>query len=339
MSPEDVERLFIRAGEKIGFASEVEVRWHAGEPLILGPAFYRDVIARIERWCPPHVTVSHSLQTNATLIDNDWCSLFHECDIRVGISLDWPPTVHDTHRVRRNGKGTWDETLQGMTYLKANGVPFEIISVLTTESLDEPESFCTFLTQWAPRWTSLHIEESEGSHVSDSLQDSSYFVKLQQFIGYLVRATFEKDLHFREIDEAISFIRSNVETRENLLVQPFSIVSVDVNGYFSTYSPELLSLSHPGYPTFIVGNLFQDSLKHVVASESFQHIRTDVDIGVQLCHKSCEYFFYCGGGAPSNKVFENGTFASTETTYCRFRIKLIMNAVISYFRQFHGGHG
>jgi uncharacterized protein len=66
----------------------------------------------------------------------------------------------------------------------------------------------------------------------------------------------------------------------------------------------------------------------MIANESFGRIASEVYEGVQSCARTCGYFGLCGGGAPSNKYFENGSFASTETMYCRNSIQMPIDIVL-----------
>jgi uncharacterized protein len=56
----------------------------------------------------------------------------------------------------------------------------------------------------------------------------------------------------------------------------------------------------------------------------------DIASGVAACRQGCEYFSVCGGGAPINKLAENGSFASTRTAFCSLTqmvpIELILDA-------------
>jgi uncharacterized protein len=85
----------------------------------------------------------------------------------------------------------------------------------------------------------------------------------------------------------------------------------------ATFSPELLGLSSARYGDFFLGNVETDSLAAAAASPRFAAIHGDIVAGVEQCRRECPYFLFCGGGAPVNKLCENGSFASTETLFCR----------------------
>ncbi len=103
----------------------------------------------------------------------------------------------------------------------------------------------------------------------------------------------------------------------NQLVEPFAITSMDWAGNLATFSPELLGLKNPNYDDFIIGNINRDRLIDLPQRPVLIKMLADINAGVELCRQSCEYFSVCGGGEPVNKLAENGTFVSTETTYCR----------------------
>ena len=92
---------------------------------------------------------------------------------------------------------------------------------------------------------------------------------------------------------------------------------MDWTGNISTFSPELLGLKNPAYEDFLLGNINQDAFADLPHRPNFTRMLADIQVGVEMCREHCEYFSVCGGGEPVNKLAENGSFASSETTYCR----------------------
>ena len=78
----------------------------------------------------------------------------------------------------------------------------------------------------------------------------------------------------------------------------------------------------------MLGNLLEDSIETTVASKKFKAIYNDIRAGVELCESACEYFSVCGGGAPANKYFENGSFATSETMYCKCNVKVLTDILL-----------
>jgi uncharacterized protein len=115
-----------------------------------------------------------------------------------------------------------------------------------------------------------------------------------------------------------------------------TIISFDCEGNISTFSPELLTMTHAAYSDFIFGNVFQNTLEDILKEPKFLGVHRQIQHGVLKCLQSCPYFMFCGGGNPSNKLSENGTFDSTETTTCRLRVKAATDATVEYLEQkFH----
>jgi len=113
----------------------LSIVWHAGEPMVLPMAFYRDAFRTVDRLKPADLRIMHSFQTNGTLIDESWCAFFAEERVNVGVSIDGPKHLHDQNRVTRSGRGTFDKTISGIRLLRRNGVPFHVISVLSMASM------------------------------------------------------------------------------------------------------------------------------------------------------------------------------------------------------------
>jgi uncharacterized protein len=129
--------------------------------------------------------------------------------------------------------------------------------------------------------------------------------------------------------QTLQRICSGQLNQANAQCVPFAILSVDADGGFSSFSPELLSSSHEKYGSFIFGNINSQSFISMLDSPRFQRVYTGIKSGVRRCRETCDYFVLCGGGSPSNKVFENGTFDSTETMYCRLAKKAVIDICLS----------
>ncbi len=87
----------------------LSVVWHAGEPLVLPIQFYQSAFETFNEVLGDICQVFHSIQTNATLIDADWCELFKNYQVRIGVSIDGPQFLHDKHRKTRQGKGSFNQ--------------------------------------------------------------------------------------------------------------------------------------------------------------------------------------------------------------------------------------
>jgi uncharacterized protein len=316
-----LRNLFTQVFESGWAAGGLAVVWHAGEPTVLPAGWYRRAFALIDELHPADLKVTHSFQTNGTLIDDDWCRFFAEEGINVGVSIDGPKHLHDKNRVTRAGRGTWDKAVAGMRRLRAHGVPFHVISVLSPESLASPQEMFDFYIAEGVEHVCFNVEESEGTHVSESFAtkgiDRLYYDFLSEF--WRLSAGVPGRINFiREIDDATRQVLRPAEAGFfNQLTEPFAVTSMDWRGNIATFSPELLGLKNAEYDDFIIGNVNRETLAEMAQRPLLARMLTDIRAGVALCRERCEYFSVCGGGEPVNKLFENGGFASAETTYCR----------------------
>jgi uncharacterized protein len=313
---------------------ELTVIWHAGEPLVVPIAFYEQAFANIEALRPAGIHVRHSFQTNGMLITPEWCEFFSRWQVGVGVSIDGPKPLHDANRVTRNGRGTFDQSIAGLRLLRQHNVVFHVISVLTAAAMQAPQAMLEFYESEGIDNVCFNVEESEGDHVSALFAgadaQANYKVFLNEFWRRARRSGRIKFL--REIDGMLPRVfRPSGTEMINAQVQPFGMLNVDCSGNVSTFSPELLGLKNADYSDFIVGNINTDSFDQMQRSSALAAMSRDIQQGVDACRQHCEYFSVCGGGAPVNKLSENGSFATSQTSFCSLvymaPTDLILNAL------------
>ena len=318
---------------------EFSLVWHAGEPLTLPTGWYDQATAIInrslEQFGAQDIQLDQHVQSNATLINDAWCDCFRRNRIVVGISVDGPEHIHDAHRRFRNGRGSHALAMKGIEALHRNDVPFHCISVVTADAMEQPEEMYRFFRDNGIREVGFNVEEQEGIHTSSSMQGSEMEAKYRTFL-HAFWSLSEQDGYpviLREFDQVISLIQGNQRMTQNELNRPFSILSVDWQGNFSTFDPELLSVASDRYGTFNLGNLQDLSLVESTETEQFRRLLLDMSSGVESCHQGCEYFGLCGGGNGSNKFWEHGSLASSETNSCRFGTQIPVQVLLERFEQ------
>jgi uncharacterized protein len=178
----------------------------------------------------------------------------------------------------------------------------------------------------------FNAEESEGSHVSSTFardEVETIFYRFMSEFWRLSAANPGKLTFIREIDHAVrQVLRPRDAMTANQLAEPFAVTSMDVAGNISTFSPELLGLKSAEYGDFLLGNINTDRLVDLLERPNLANMQRDIDAGVALCRQRCQYFSVCGGGEPVNKLSENGSFISTETTYCRLTRMRVTDLVL-----------
>jgi uncharacterized protein len=310
------------------------VIWHAGEPLVVPASFYETAFAAIEALKPASLHILHSIQTNGMLITPQWCELFKKWNVGVCVSVDGPKHLHDAHRVTRSGQGTFDKTIAGIRLLRREKVPFHVISVLSQQAMNEPQQMLDFYLSEEIEDVCFNVEESEGNHVSALFAAADAQSRFESFLRVFWRLSRQSGrIRFvREVDGMLSRVfRPEESVMRNAQVEPFGMINVDCHGNVSSFSPELLGLKHGDYDDFIVGNIHTDSLEDMLLSRSMAAMSRDIAAGVDACRQNCEYFSVCGGGAPVNKLAENGSFTGTRTSFCRLTQMVPVDLILDAF--------
>lgn len=152
--------------QHIEAASEPVIRfsWHGGEPTLLGLDYFRKIVRLQRKHLPPNRQISNGLQTNGTLLDQDWCRFFAEEDFFVGVSLDGPQEIHDRYRFTKNHKSSFAHTLRGYEHLRQYGVNTDILCVVNDYNVQYPEKVYRFFKQLQAQYVSFLplVEPQEG---------------------------------------------------------------------------------------------------------------------------------------------------------------------------------
>lgn len=315
---------------------DVTICWHAGEPLAAGLPFYKAAFAKIENlaqtYLPEGIHYFHSFQTNGLLINQAFCDLFLQYPVHVGVSIDGPDFLHDAHRKTRTGMGSHAGAMKGIELLRKHTIPSSAIAVITADALDYPDEVFDFFMDLGIVDVGFNMEETEGINTHSSLDHAGMETRYRAFLTriWALIAQTEDSFQLREFEEICSQIYNHNSKRlENTdMNHPFRLVNIDHLGNFSTFDPELLAMPTEDYGTFTLGNVADLSFEAACQTPKFKQIYQDMQAGVSLCKQTCEYFGMCGGGAGSNKYWENGTFASSETQSCRYRIKAVTDLVL-----------
>jgi uncharacterized protein len=309
-------------------SDRIDVRWHAGEPLSVNTDFYEEAATVLREVLGKSTAIGHSVQTNGVLLTDSWMALFKRWDFRVGVSIDGPALIHDAHRKTRKGNGTLAAVERRLGLFGEHGLDFDVISVITPVTLDHKAEYLDYMAALAPRSLGINIEESEGSHQSAAVADVSFVDRFRDFADRLLAWSLATGIPVRELQAVNHFLRSGSAAVRNTQNSPGAILTVTADGTMSTFSPELAGQSHPLLRSAAIGNVFDPDIRAKIAACGTGGIAESIREGVDKCRSECPYFIFCGGGAPVNKFYENGTFASTETVQCRTTIMAFVEAYL-----------
>ncbi|MBW8328330.1 MAG: anaerobic sulfatase maturase [Thiobacillus sp.] len=117
---------------------QVDVAWQGGEPMLRGLDFYKRSVQLAEKYRKPHQRILHTLQTNGTLITDEWAAFFKQHNYLVGLSIDGPRAMHDAYRVSKKGEGSFDDVIRGWNCLKKHQVDVNILCTINAANADHP---------------------------------------------------------------------------------------------------------------------------------------------------------------------------------------------------------
>jgi uncharacterized protein len=117
---------------------EVNIAWQGGEPTLMGIDFFRRAIEYVERYRKPSQNILHTMQTNGTLLDDEWCAFFKQHNFLIGLSVDGPKQMHDAYRVNKRGAGSFDDVMRGREALARYEVDVNILCTIHAANADHP---------------------------------------------------------------------------------------------------------------------------------------------------------------------------------------------------------
>lgn len=319
-------------------AGRVAIAWHAGEPLTVPIEFYERAFALEPRYFQGQASYDNWFQTNGTLVNQEWCDFIRRRNVRIGLSLDGPERFHDLKRVDRAGKGTFRRAVHAAELFAANGINYDIISVLSDSMLEYPDEIWSFFRDLGVKALAFSLEETKGVHLDSSFRDHASLQRVSRFFTRMLelRDRDNSRMHIREVDYFLNGIphwASEFRSEENV---PLCIVGVAWNGDVSTFSPELIGMKDVRYGDFTLGNVATSSMAGILNNPKFRQLYQEISDGVRHCRERCPYYCACGGGAPASKLGEHGSFNATETLVCRQKIMAIGNAVFTHLEQQYG---
>src|SRR5262249_54203224 len=124
---------------------EVVFSWQGGEPTLLGVDFFRKVVALEQKYARPGLKIQNDLQTNGTLLNEEWCAFLKEHRFLVGLSIDGPRELHDQYRLTKGGRPTFDLVFAAAKLLQRHGVPFNTLTCVHRFNAKRPKDVYQFL--------------------------------------------------------------------------------------------------------------------------------------------------------------------------------------------------
>ena len=138
LMPDDILEEYISQHIEASPDPVIQFSWHGGEPTLLGLDYFRRIVELQRRHLPPGRHIANGIQTNGTLLDNDWCRFLAAEGFAVGLSLDGPQDMHDRYRLTRDGEPTHERAMRGYRFLQSHRVPTDILCVVNAHNVRYP---------------------------------------------------------------------------------------------------------------------------------------------------------------------------------------------------------
>lgn len=313
---DDTLEAFVRDYIGAQDTPEVGFGWQGGEPTLRGLDFFRRVVELQRRYAGGR-KVSNMFQTNGMLIDAEWAEFLAANEFLVGISIDGPPGLHDTQRIDAHGSGTASRVLQGLEHLKAHGVEFNTLTVVSRANARHPLKVYRFLKEIGSRYIQFIplVERTRrgsassalaGPPAAGSLRDAEVARWSVSPVGYgdFLLAVFEEwvqhdigSIFVQMFDNALG---SWVGEGAGLCVFAETCgrqVALEHDG--SVYSCD-----HYVYPEYRLGNLHESSLADLLDSDVQQRFGDAKRDALPAQCRRCEFRFACHGGCPKHRFLQ-----------------------------------
>lgn len=301
---------FVRQYIETQTPSEVLFIWHGGEPLLCGLDFYKHALSLQQRYAGGR-HIDNCIQTNGTLITEEWCRFFKENNFLVGVSIDGPKHFHDAYRCR-----SYDAVVRGIELLNKHDVQWNAMAVVNNINVEYPLEFyrffrdelnCRYL-QFTPIVERVDekgrfvIGNEEGKLTETSISSKQW--------GAFLCAIFDE---WVQHDVGEMFVQMFDATLANWCGVPPGICSLAPTCGHSAameHNGDLFSCDHFVFPQHLLGNIRMNSITSMMYGDQQKAF------GLSKCNeltrqcKECQYLFACNGECPKNRftLDEYGNF-------------------------------
>lgn len=313
MSDEILEQ-FTREYIEAQTMSQVLFTWHGGEPLLRSIDFYRKALSLQQKYAGGR-RIDNVIQTNGTLLTDEWCEFFAQNHWLVGISIDGPQPDHDHYRLTAAGKPSWKKVMQGIKLLMKHGVEWNAMAVVNAYNANHPLEFyrffkengCQFL-QFTPIVERLTRHEDGRTLASladkDEISLSEASVAPEQW-GYFLCAIFDE---WVRKDVGKIFVEIFDCTLANWMgVSPGICAYSKECGHAGVmeHNGDVYSCDHFVFPEYKLGNIRDHSLIDMLYGEQQQEFSRLKHSSLPRQCKECDMEFACHGECPKNRFMKD----------------------------------
>ena len=313
MSDEMLEQ-FTREYIEAQTMNQVLFTWHGGEPLLRSIDFYRKALSLQQKYAGGR-RIDNVIQTNGTLLTDEWCEFFAQNHWLVGISIDGPQPDHDHYRLTAAGKPSWKKVMQGIKLLKKHGIEWNAMAVVNAYNANHPLEFyrffkengCQFL-QFTPIVERLTRHEDGRTLASladkDEISLSEASVTPEQW-GYFLCAIFDE---WVRKDVGKIFVEIFDCTLANWMgISPGICAYSKECGHAGVmeHNGDVYSCDHFVFPEYKLGNIRDHSLIDMLYGEQQQEFSRLKHSSLPRQCKECDMEFACHGECPKNRFMKD----------------------------------
>jgi uncharacterized protein len=318
---EDQLQEYVRAFLDSQPDGPVTFTWQGGEPTLMGLDFFRRAVEFGEEYRRSAQDVSHSFQTNGVMINDKWAQLLAENNFLVGLSIDGPKDIHDSFRVNKAGRGTFDQVVRGWRCLQRHGVETNILCTVHSANAERPHDVYRFFRdELGAKYLQFipiveHLTREQLQTAQRTPQSGSNRTTLSSLQGEdAVTARSVKPLEYGTFLSAIfdewssvDIGRIYVQTFDSILSAMFGRYTLCVNApecgnaLAVMNNGDVYSCDHFVEPDYLLGNVRKRTFQQMLTSPSQREFGRSKRTSLPVQCQRCPQLWACHGGCPKDR--------------------------------------
>ncbi len=271
--------------------------WQGGEPTLMGLDFFKKAVELQKKYGKPRSSVANGLQTNTTLITDEFAAHLGKYRFLVGVSLDGPEVIHNRYRLNRAGRGSFDQVMEGIKNLKKNKVEFNILVLVSEANAGKAREVYRYLVDNG-YYYHQYIPCVEFDEKGDLLPFSINGNQWGDFMLEIFDEWYPEDTHRVSIRHFDSILEFMVFGRYNVC----SMGGICNNYFVVEHNGDIYPCDFFVEPEKKLGNIMEHSWDQLLASRTFAGFASRKTAWNDAC-KECEFLHYCSGDCPKNRYF------------------------------------
>lgn len=301
---------YIRANIEGNNSPVIAFAWHGGEPLLAGKEFFRKAVALQQRYAEGR-TVENSIQTNGLLVDDEWCAIFRDNNVLVGVSIDGPESIHDAHRVDAGGNPTFARVMKGIERLYRNRVEYNTLTTINIHSEGRGAEVYNFLRQISVFMQFLPVAEllcdgrvqspeNQGADIAPWSVSAKGF---GQFMCDIFDVWVKNDVGRRYVQLFDATLALMVGVQPSVC----SLCETCGSGLTVEHNGDVYCCDHFVYPEYKIGNIHTDRLADLAyCDRQFEFGVAKRALLPREC-RHCKFYNLCHGECPKHRFICDNT--------------------------------